>query len=129
MSLWFKFAIPWWLLMLSIYSYSHWPSLTICMSSLEKMFSSSIQFSHILLFATPWTAAHQASLSITNSQSLLKLMSIEAVIPFNHPILYHPLLLLPSISPGLLPIFKLSYFWCLVIWDDYVFWILTSYWL
>ena len=49
------------------------------------------------LLATPWTAAHQASLSITNSQSLLKLMSIESVMPPNHLILYHPLLLLPSI--------------------------------
>ena len=48
---------------------------------------------------TPWTAASQASLSITNSQSLLKLMSIESVTPSNHPILCHPLLLLPSIFP------------------------------
>ena len=46
---------------------------------------------------TPWTAAHQASLSITNPRSLLKLMSIELVMPSNHPILCHPLLLLPSI--------------------------------
>ena len=46
---------------------------------------------------TPWTAAHQASLSITNSWSLLKLMSIESVMPSNHLILCHPLLLLPSI--------------------------------
>ena len=45
----------------------------------------------------PWTAAHQASLSITNSQSLLKLMSIELVMPSNHLILGHPLLLLPSV--------------------------------
>ena len=50
---------------------------------------------------TPWTAAHQASLSITNSQSLLKLMSIESVIPFNHLILCCPLLLLPSIFPSI----------------------------
>ena len=48
-------------------------------------------------FATPWTAAHQVSLSITNSRSLLKLMSIESVMPSNHLILYRPLLLLPSI--------------------------------
>ena len=54
-------------------------------------------FSCVQLFATPWTAAHQASLSITNSQSLLKLMSIELVMPSNHLILCHPLLLLPSI--------------------------------
>ena len=52
----------------------------------------------VRLFATPWTAAHQASLSITNSQSPLKLMSIEWVMSSNHPILCHPLRLLPSIS-------------------------------
>ena len=53
----------------------------------------------VRLFATPWTAAHQASLSITNSWSLLKLMSIESVMPSHHLILCHPLLLLPSIFP------------------------------
>ena len=59
---------------------------------------SSVQsLSHVRLFATPWTAACQASLSITNSQSLLKLMSIESMMPSNHLILCHPLLLLPSI--------------------------------
>ena len=52
-------------------------------------------------FGTPWTAACQASLSITNSQSLLKLMSIESVMPSNHLILCHPLLLLPSIFPSI----------------------------
>ena len=51
------------------------------------------------LFATPWNAAHQASLSITNSQSLLKLMSVESVMPSDHLILCHPLLLPPSIFP------------------------------
>jgi len=51
-------------------------------------------------FAVPWTAAHQSFLSITNSQSLLKLMSIESVMPSNHLILCHPLLLLPSIFPS-----------------------------
>ena len=55
---------------------------------------------HVGLFATPWTAVHQAPLSITNSQSLLKLMSIEPVMPFNHLILCHPLLL-PSILPNI----------------------------
>ena len=55
--------------------------------------------SHVQLFATPWTAAHQASLSISNSQSLLKLKSIKSVNPFNHLILCRPLLLLPSIFP------------------------------
>ena len=53
------------------------------------------------LFATPWTAAHQASLSITNSQSLPKLMCIESVMPSNHLILCRPLLLLPSIFPSI----------------------------
>ena len=52
---------------------------------------------HVRLFVTPWTAAHQASLSLTISQSLIKLMSIKLVMPSNHLILYHPLLLLPSI--------------------------------
>ena len=50
---------------------------------------------------TPWTAALQASLSFTISQSLLKLMSVESVMPFNHLILCHPLLLLPSIFPSI----------------------------
>ena len=59
---------------------------------------SSVQsLSHIRLFETPWTAAHQASLSITNSQSLFKLMCTESVMPSNHLILCHSLLLLPSI--------------------------------
>jgi len=59
----------------------------------------SLQFSSVVMAdsVTPWTAAHQASLSITNSQSLLKLMSIALVMPSNHLILCHPLLLLPSI--------------------------------
>ena len=57
--------------------------------------------SHVQLFVTPWTAAHQASLSITNSWSLLKLMSIESVMPFNHLILCCPLLLLSSIFPSI----------------------------
>ena len=56
--------------------------------------------SHVQVFAAPWTAAHQASLSITISWSLLKLLSIELVMPFNHLILCHPLLLLPSVFPA-----------------------------
>ena len=56
---------------------------------------------HVQLFVTPWTAACQTSLSITNSQSLLKLMSIESMMPSNHLIVYHPLLLLPSIFPSI----------------------------
>ena len=57
--------------------------------------------SQVWLFVTPWTAAHQASLSFTIPQSLLKLMSIEPVMPSNHFILCHPLFLLPSIFPSI----------------------------
>ena len=57
--------------------------------------------SHVQFFVTPWTAAHQASLSITNSRSLLKLMSIKSVMPSNHFILCHRFLLLPSIFPSI----------------------------
>ena len=57
--------------------------------------------SPVRLFATPWTAACQASLSITHSQSLLKLMSIELVMPSNHLILCHPLPILPSMFPSI----------------------------
>ena len=63
---------------------------------------SSVQsLSGVWLFATPWTAAHQASLSITNSWSLLKLMPIRSVMPSNHLILWRPLLLLPPIFPSI----------------------------
>ena len=63
---------------------------------------SSVQLlSRVQLFATPWTVAHQASLSITNSWSLLKFMSIESVMPSNHLILCCPLCLLPSIFPSI----------------------------
>ena len=65
------------------------------------LFSSVQLLSHVQLFETPWTAACQASLSITNSQSLLKFMSIESVMPSNHFILCCPLLLLPSIFPSI----------------------------
>ena len=64
-------------------------------------FSSVQSLSHVQLFATPWTATCQASLSATNPQSLLKLMSIESVMPSNHLSLCHPLLLLPSILPSI----------------------------
>ena len=64
-------------------------------------FSSVQLLSRVQLFATPWTAAHQASLSITNSWSLLKLMSTESVMPSNHLILCCPLLLLPSTFPSI----------------------------
>ena len=65
----------------------------------KRKFGSVQSLSCVLLFATPWTAARQASLSIANSQSLLKLMFIESVIPSNHLILCCPLLLPPSVFP------------------------------
>ena len=63
----------------------------------------SVQFSHSVVSnsATPWTAACQASLSVTNSRSVLKLISIESVMPSSHPTLYRPLLLLPPIPPSI----------------------------
>ena len=67
----------------------------------RPQFSSVQSLSHIRLFVTPWTAACQASLSITNSLSLLKLMSTESVMPSNYLILCSPLLLLPSIFPSI----------------------------
>ena len=67
-----------------------------------SQFSQSVHsLSCVQLFATPWTAARQGSRSITNSQSLLKLMSIKLVMPFSHLILCHPLLLLASIFPSI----------------------------
>ena len=68
------------------------------MSLLAQSFQS---LSHVQLFATPWTAAYQASLSITNSQSLLKLMYTKLVMPSNHLILCRPLLLLPLVFPSI----------------------------
>ena len=66
----------------------------ISVSSLQSL-------SCVQLFVTPWTAAHHTSLSITNSQCLLKLMSVESVMPFNHLILFRPLLLSPSVFPSI----------------------------
>ena len=74
---------------------------TINLGWLFLWLSSVQSFSCVRLFATPWTAARQASLSFTNSWSLLKLMSIQLVIPSNHLIFYRPLLLLPSIFPSI----------------------------
>ena len=73
-----------------------------------KKFSSVQLLSHLRLFATPWTAACQASLSITSSWSLLKLMPIESMMPSNHLILCDPLLLLPSILPSIRVFFNES---------------------
>ena len=76
----------------SLYVY-HWNTVLLCLSSVQLL-------SRVRFFVTPWTAARQAPLSITNSQSLLKLMSIELVMPSNHLILCHPLLL-SSIFPSI----------------------------
>ena len=73
----------------------------LTIQSPSKRFSSVQLLSRVRLFATLWTAACQASLSITNSQSLLKLIPIESVMPSNHLILCHALLLLPSIFPSI----------------------------
>ena len=75
-------------------SYSTLHTITVQFSSVQSL-------SRVRLFATPWIAARQASLSITNSQSLPKLMSIELVMPSNHLILCHPILLAPSIFPNI----------------------------
>ena len=69
--------------------------------SADSISNTAQSLSRVRLFATPWTAAHQASLSITNSWSLLKLTSIELVMPSNHLILFHALLLPPSIFPNI----------------------------
>ena len=68
---------------------------------IQRIISSVQSLSHVQLFVAQWTTARQASLSITNSQSLSKLMSTELVIQSNHPILCHHLLLLPSIFPSI----------------------------
>ena len=78
------------------------PSPTFIAYCLHYQFSSVQLLSHVQLFATPWTAACQVSLFITNSQRLHKLTSIKSMMSFNHLILWHPLLLLPSsIFPGI----------------------------
>ena len=87
-----------------IHSFIHSFRNCFCMSALCKALgsvSSVRSLSHVWLFVTPRTAVLQASLSITNSWSLLKLMSIESVMPFNHLILCRPLLLPPSMFPGI----------------------------
>ena len=76
-------------------------SRSVMSDSLCLKFSSVQSFSHVQLFATPWTAVRQASLSITNSRSLLKLMPIELVMPSSHLILCRPLLLLPPIPASI----------------------------
>ena len=83
-------------------------------------FSSVQSLGSVQLFATPWTAACQASLTIINSQSLLKLMSIESVMPYNHLILCCPLLLLPSIFPSI-RIFSNESLLCIRWWNYWSF--------
>ena len=86
-----------WLLSLS----TNFICVLVCISSVQLL-------SRVQLFVTPWTAARQASLSITNSRNLIKLMSIESVMPSNHLILCRPLLLLPSIFPNIRVFFNES---------------------
>ena len=93
------------LMFLSLDISQHLMCVCVCVCvcvSIEKhyVFSLVQLLSPVRFFVTPWTAAHQASLSITNSRSLLKLMSVELVMPSNHLILCHSLLLLPSIFPS-----------------------------
>ena len=93
----------------------------ICASPLAKCRLELVQsvqsLSHVRLLANLWMAAPQASLSITNSQILLKLMSIESVMPANHLILCHPLLFLPSIFPSMRVFFNESVL--LIRWTKY----------
>ena len=87
----------------------HWQMDSYPLSHQGNLSLSSVQsLSCVQFFATPWTAACQASLSLTNSQSLPKLMSIESVMPSNQLILCHPLLLLPSIFPSIRVFFNES---------------------
>ena len=72
-----------------------------CLLRVKPLFVAILSLNRVQLYATSWTAACQASLSFTISQSLLKLMSIESVLPSNHLILCHPLLFLPSIFPSI----------------------------
>ena len=88
-SYWFCFSGEPWLMLITLYQF--YVSMLIVVQLLSR----------VGLFVTPWTAAHQASLSITNSWSLLKLMSTESMMLSNHLILCHPLLLLPSIFPSI----------------------------
>ena len=92
-------------------------------------FSSAQSLSRVWLFVTPWTAARQASLSITNSRSLLKLMSIELVMPSNHLILSRPLLLPPTIFPSIRVFSNESVNYTLVSWEMEVWFRCFKVWL
>ena len=93
-------------LLLHLQHLQHTTSLEAWPAPTAVQFSSVQSLSCVQLFVTPWNTARQASLSITNSQSPPKLMSIESVMPSNHLILCHPLLLLPSIFPSIRVFFK-----------------------
>ena len=97
---WHEGALWWNCSVYSLWWWSHKSTHVIKMhrTKYTHISACSVQsLSHVRLFATPWTAARQASLSTTNSQSLLKFMSIESVMPSNNFILYHPFLLWPLI--------------------------------
>ena len=100
---------------------SKWMDLeSIMLSEISKrQFSSGQSLSCIWLFATTWTVAHWASLSFTNSWSPHKLMSIESMMPFNHPILCRPLLLLPSVFPSIRVFSNESAQMSLIRWPKY----------
>ena len=88
-------------LFIYVSSLSFYPAFLTCIL-LQPLQSSSVQsLTHVRLSATPWIAARQASLSITISQSSLKLMSIKSVMPSSHLILCHPLFLLPPVPPSI----------------------------
>ena len=84
-----------------IYNGKESENIYMCIYIYAHQFSSVQSLSHVRLFVTPWTAACQASLSITNSRSSLRLTSIESVMPFSHLILCRPLFLLPPIPPSI----------------------------
>ena len=84
-----------------------YPRWVRCVLSVSPLYMVVVQLlSHLRLFVTPWTAAHQASLSFTVSPRLLKLVSIESVMPSNHLVLCCPLFLLPSIFPSIRVFFQ-----------------------
>ena len=97
--IWIMYLFKFIYILLWFYVCHTWEGLPWHKMTYKKNSSSVQSLSHVRLFATPWTAERQASLSITNSQSLPKLMSIESVMPSNHLIFCRPLFLPPSIFP------------------------------
>ena len=96
------------LLTLQLLCPMEWINFYLYPSQIMYQFNSVQSLSHVWLFETPWIATRQASLSITNSRSSIKLMSIESVMPSSHLILCHPLLLLPPIPPSIRVFFNES---------------------